>query len=89
MTSDRAAKIKTRLREIPNREDWKTILSRVKESPWHRGENDRGWIATFDWLIKNASTPIRILERSICRMDACGNEIGNGQSEAEPNLSRL
>jgi len=30
---------------------WQEVLARIAKSPGLLGKNDRGWIATFDWLV--------------------------------------
>lgn len=42
-------------------EEWVAIVKRVTQSDFCRGTNDRGWKATFDWLIQ-AETHLKIAE---------------------------
>jgi hypothetical protein len=42
-------------------DEWIIILSKLNESNFCCGKNDRGWVATFDWLIK-PDTSFRIFE---------------------------
>jgi hypothetical protein len=35
---------------------------KAQETPFVRGEGDRGWKADFDWLITNDRSVIRVLE---------------------------
>ncbi|MCZ7405384.1 MAG: hypothetical protein O8C67_10715 [Candidatus Methanoperedens sp.] len=44
--------IKSRLVEHPDLDEWRDIFSRVTKSPFLIGENDRGWKASFDWVMK-------------------------------------
>jgi hypothetical protein len=46
-----------RLREKFFQDNWLAAMQRVKDSPFCRGENDRGWRATFDWFILPDSVP--------------------------------
>lgn len=48
---DRAAKLTLRLTENGGVEGWASILGLVRQSPHLQGRNDRGWRATFDWLL--------------------------------------
>jgi hypothetical protein len=43
---------RARLREQPNLGWWRRLLERVVATPFLRGENDRGWRANPDWLLK-------------------------------------
>lgn len=41
-------------------ETWHAIIARVNASSFCRGE--KGWIATFDWLIKTPDSAVKVLE---------------------------
>lgn len=60
VTRARRVHAKARLseRQMP---DWHQIISRIQSSGFCRGENDRGWVATFDWLLK-PDTAVKVLE---------------------------
>jgi hypothetical protein len=49
-----------RLRERPL-EEWRPIFQRINASDFCRGQNDRGWIATFDWALQ-PDTAAKVLE---------------------------
>jgi hypothetical protein len=51
-TKDRITRIKSRLKTYSVYEIKKAIDS-LSKSPWHRGENDQGWTADIDFLIRN------------------------------------
>jgi hypothetical protein len=53
--------VRARLQERPL-EEWRDIIARIEASAFCRGTNDRGWLATFDWLVKNDETAVRVLE---------------------------
>ncbi len=40
---------------------WATVITRIEASSFCRGENDRGWVATFDWLLK-PDTRVKVTE---------------------------
>lgn len=42
-------------------EDWRVVIGRINASPFCRGENERGWVATFDWLLQ-PDTAVKVLE---------------------------
>lgn len=60
LSAERTRKAKTRLRERPLTE-WREVMERIQASAFCRGENDRGWVATFDWLLQ-ADTAVKVLE---------------------------
>ncbi len=60
---DRERSALARLKEQPSLEIWRTAIKRIHQSPFCRGENDRGWKAGPEWLLK-PSTLTRILEGS-------------------------
>jgi hypothetical protein len=52
LTPDRSKKIKLRLKSY-TLDEIKKAIDNLKQSKFHNGENDRGWIATIDFLIRN------------------------------------
>lgn len=42
-------------------DEWRLVIQRIERSAFCRGENDRGWIATFDWLLQ-PDTAVKVLE---------------------------
>ncbi len=57
----RSTQIAARMAERPL-DEWRGIISRVQASSFCRGENDRGWVASFDWLIAGPDNALKILE---------------------------
>jgi hypothetical protein len=51
-TPDRSKKIKLRLKTY-NLDEIKTSIKNMKASKFHNGDNDRGWKATIDFIIRN------------------------------------
>jgi hypothetical protein len=49
------------LKQHPEREYWIQVLRRIGLSPFCRGQNDRGWQANIDWVLRR-STHLRVLE---------------------------
>lgn len=41
---------------------FKKVFKKVEASDFCRGENDRGWKADFDWLIRNDENMLKVLE---------------------------
>ena len=57
----RHGKIRLRIRER-SRDQWDEVLRRLEASPFCHGANERGWVATFDWLIANDENGTKVLE---------------------------
>lgn len=43
-------------------EQYHTILTKIPESKFLLGENDRGWVISLDWLIRNDDNYVKVLE---------------------------
>lgn len=54
LNDQRRAAIKARLREH-SLEDIQAAIATIPQSAFLRGENDRGWVANFDWLLQPSS----------------------------------
>lgn len=57
----RKAAAKARLKERPGLDYWERVIARAARTPFLRGENDRGWKANPDWLLKPDSA-VAVLE---------------------------
>lgn len=55
ITNARRRAFKARLREYPDLADWRRAFLCIRNTPWLRGENDRGWKADFDFLLQAKS----------------------------------
>lgn len=60
MSPNRTAAARARLKERPLAE-WGNIIAKIAASKFCCGENDRRWVATFDWLLK-PDTALKVLE---------------------------
>lgn len=54
-TEERKRKARLRLKEHPDREFWVACINRLNASAFCLGENDRGWVASFDFIIQPKS----------------------------------
>lgn len=52
LSPKRLKKITQRTKDFPNKKDWVDGISRLAESHFCNGRNDRAWVATFDFLIQ-------------------------------------
>lgn len=60
LNDTRKRKAQQRLRDAALAE-WQVVIARINGSPFCRGENDRGWVATFDWLLQS-DVRLKVLE---------------------------
>jgi hypothetical protein len=60
-TTKRKRHIRARLTERPLTE-WETVMERIQASAFCRGENDRGWRASIDWLTGAPDVAVKVLE---------------------------
>jgi hypothetical protein len=60
LSQTRRRRAVARLRERPLG-DWRDIIARIEASRFCRGEGGRGWVASFDWLLKE-DTALMVLE---------------------------
>lgn len=48
----RQKKLSARLKDCGGLEGWRHAMAKIRGSPFLRGENERGWRANFDWIVK-------------------------------------
>jgi len=61
LNADRCKHAAQRLREKPDLAYWRSVITRIGQSSFCRGETTRGWRADFDFLLRR-STHLRVLE---------------------------
>lgn len=64
LTDDRRKKIRSRLSKRPSLEEWRLVFEAIQNNPFCTGHNDRGWVADFDYVIKNDTVAAKALERA-------------------------
>lgn len=52
LSKSRRTQLLARMKEAGGIEGWKVAMSKARASPLCTGDNDRGWVASFDFLIK-------------------------------------
>jgi|LFRM01.2.fsa_nt_gb phage replication O-like protein O len=62
MTDSRKEKLSKRWIEMPGLNEWSRLFTIVECTPFLKGQNDRGWKASFDWLIRNDTNIVGVLE---------------------------
>jgi hypothetical protein len=61
LTAQRRRHIRKRLSERPLTQ-WVEVFKRIQASAFCRGDNDRGWVADFAWIIGSADVAVKVLE---------------------------
>lgn len=61
LTEERKAKCKLRIKNYPIKK-WLEIFAIISKTPFLNGDNDRGWKASFDWIVKNEENALKVLE---------------------------
>jgi hypothetical protein len=61
LTTSRKRHVKARMTER-TLEAWGEVFERIQASAFCRGENDRGWRASFDWVIGSPDVAVKVLE---------------------------
>lgn len=64
LTDDRRRKIRLRLTKRPSLAEWRAAFEAIQASAYCLGQNDRDWVANFDWVIRNDTIIARVLERA-------------------------
>lgn len=68
ITGGRATKLRSRWAEWSREGDpmavFRSLIAAMLASPWHMGDNDRGWVTSIDYLIQNETKWVQLLERA-------------------------
>jgi len=62
LSKNRKSHLVSRWKENPNLTWWENLFSQMAKTPFLEGQNDRGWVATFDWIIADGNNAIKVLE---------------------------
>jgi hypothetical protein len=62
MTDGRKEKVKIRWLELKTLDAFKELFIKAEATPFLKGDNDRKWKATFDWLMENDRNYLKVLE---------------------------
>jgi len=62
VTSERRIHLKKRFENSKFIQAWPVVLEKIPQYPFLLGVNDRGWKASFDWLIENDLNYVKVLE---------------------------
>lgn len=84
LTSVRRSSLQARIKDAGGIDGWMVALEKVRGSPGLIGSNDRGWKASFDWLIgENNFT--KLMEG---RYDEWGKQEARNESRHGPDADR-
>ena len=78
--SDRRRKLVKAVIKENGKDSIVTVLNYVINSPWHTGQNDRGWTADFDWIF-NSKNFLRLLDKA--RNNGAPNNQIRGQHSSD------
>ena len=81
LTTARKASTKARLKDCSGIEGWKSMLEIVENNPFFHGENDRGWKANIDFVLKEGKFA-KIMEGSY------NHQKPEGKENAKSKLAR-
>lgn len=82
LTQDRTVSVTGRLTDLGGLEGWRDFLEKAASAPHLRGENDRGWTASFDFLTgpKNMT---KVIEGNYDRRKPKGQTNGRQETGSE------
>ena len=83
LTASRRKKLQTRIRQGLTLELFEQAASQCASTPFLSGENQRKWVATFDWLIENDSNLNKVLEGSYGSQSG-SSPVATGPVNAKP-----
>ena len=71
----------------------KTVIDKATASQFLNGKNDRGWIASFDWVFQHPNNFIKVLEgnydEKIIRNNADANQYQSASERVDAILGLL
>ena len=82
VSAARLKKIQARLKTDPNRDDWIEGVSKISMSNFCNGDNDRGWRADFEFLLKPGNLT-KILEGRYDNRGAVSKQDKRSQKNAD------
>lgn len=81
VSDKRVVKVKARLKQCPL-EYWKAVFTKMNTTPFLKGENDRGWKSTFDWIINCVENADKVMAGAYDGVPR-GNRSGRVRGAAE------
>jgi hypothetical protein len=88
LTKKRADKLRARVRGKPTfQEEFAEAVQKAAKTPFLLGENDHGWSADFDWMIKDDTNYIRVLEGKYDGQSRGNRRSGGAYHSEDPSRS--
>jgi len=89
LTRERRRKIITLLRADPDfLLKFTAAVRKAQESAFLCGGGEKGWVADFDWFVKNGTNYVKVLEGSYDNRNENGHKNGNGNLSVAERRSR-
>ncbi|HZP06182.1 MAG TPA: hypothetical protein VFB43_14870 [Terracidiphilus sp.] len=79
LTDSRRKKVLARMRQGISQAQFEAAVTACTQKPFLRGENERGWTATFDWLVAND----RNIEKAVCEYNGGGKQTATQEYSTE------
>jgi hypothetical protein len=87
LTAARRQTLAARLRDCDGLDGWTAALELVRQSEFLTGGGNRGWRATFDWLLKQANF-VKLLEGTYANRPQLSGRMPGGSSANVVHLAR-
>ncbi len=78
-TDQRKRALATRSKELAFADNWRLIIEKLSRSPFYTGQTERKWRADVDWILKNDTNYVRILE--LVEPDFSTREVSEAEAE--------
>lgn len=83
LSKGRKDKVRIRWGEIKSLDTFEQLCNRMEESSFLKGKNDRGWKASFDWLLENDNNWVKVIEGNyVDKLDKHGG-VQNGHDGSQ------
>ncbi|AQT68309.1 hypothetical protein STSP2_01468 [Anaerohalosphaera lusitana] len=82
-SDQRQNRLKVRMSERVFADNWREAIDKLSASSFATGHNDRAWRADVDWLLKNSTNYIKVLEGKYDDRDLPGPVKGAGDTKQE------
>lgn len=86
VSKGRREKERIRLEEHPDLTWWAVVFDKMNGSKFCCGQNERGWTATFDWIIANDGNALKVYEGKYDNREAKGGGLGEPKPDKYAHL---
>lgn len=85
VANSKSRKVKEKLRLVDREYNlWDDIFVKILQSEFCCGKNDRGWRASYDWIMSNDTNAIKVIEGKYDERKGDGNGKNNSFSKRKP-----